>query len=194
MDVAVRCCDNISQPNPPMTKLILLAIAVVIALFLIIVALRPGDFKIERSVLISAPPELVFEQVNDLHQFQKWSPWAKMDPDAKTTFSGPPAGVGSAFGWDGEKTGAGTMTLTESKPTELVRFRLDFTKPFKGTNLAQFTIRPEGDQTRLNWAMTGKYNFVMKAAGMFMDCDKMIGDQFEQGLGFLKSIAEAPGR
>ena len=174
-----------------MIKYILIGLAAVIAIFLMVAACRPADFKIQRSVLISAPPAVVFAHVNDLHKFQEWSPWAKMDPGSKTTFEGPDSGVGAALRWEGKKTGAGKMTLTESEPNERVRFRLDFTKPFKGTNLADFTITPEGDQTRLNWVMTGKYNLIMKAAGIFMDCDKMIGDQFEHGLGYFKSLVEA---
>src|SRR5581483_9404043 len=79
----------------------------------------------------------------------------------------------------GKKVGQGRMTQTENRPNELIRFRLDFEKPFKGTNIAEFTFKPEGSQTVVTWSMSGKYNFVMKAMGLILNCDKMCGDQFE---------------
>lgn len=85
------------------------------------------------------------------------------------------------------------MTITESRPSELVRFRLDFVKPFAGTNVAEFTFKPEGDQTQVTWTMTGTKNFVFKAVGLFMNCDRMVGGQFEQGLADLKSVVQPAG-
>lgn len=167
---------------------ILIVVAVIIGGFVIIVAMRPNDFKVTRAALIGAPPDAVFPQVNNLHNWEAWSPWAKIDPNAKTTYEGPEAGVGAAFGWAGNaKVGEGRMTITESCPAELVRFRLDFVKPFKGTNVAEFTFKAEGQQTRVAWSMSGRNNFITKAVGLFMNCDKMVGGQFEKGLADLNS-------
>ena len=174
-----------------MLKIILISIAAIIVIFLIVVAMRPAEFTVKRSVKISAPPSGIFDHVNDLHQFQEWSPWAKMDPDAKTSFEGPPAGVGAAFSWEGKTTGAGKMTGIESIPGEVVRYQLDFKKPFVATNIGSFTLKPEGGQTEVTWAMSGKKNFVFKAFGMFVDCDKMIGKDFEKGLADLKTLVES---
>ncbi len=172
-----------------MIKYILLGIVAVIVLFLAIASFRPGEFRIERSAVIPAPAAVVYDQINDLQKFQTWSPWAKMEPEAKLTFGSVTAGPGANFSWEGKKTGAGTMTVTDTKPNEHIGVRLDFTRPFKGTNLTDFNFTPEGDQTRVTWTMTGKYNLIMKAMGMFMDCDKMVGDQFDQGLADLKTLA-----
>src|SRR4051812_15842298 len=110
-----------------MLKKILLIVVILIAAFVIVVERQPKDFHIARSITIAAPAATVFAQVNDLHNFQNWSPWAKLDPNAKATFSGPATGVGSAFSWDGNSNvGAGTMTNIASQPDELVKFRLDF--------------------------------------------------------------------
>ena len=174
-----------------MLKIILIAIAVIIVVFVIVVAMRPADFKVERSATIAAPPAVVFEHINDLHKWQKWSPWAKADPEAKTTFEGPPAGVGAMFSWDGKKTGAGKMINIESVPDQLVRYRLEFKKPFEATNTATFSLKPAGPQTFVTWKMTGRNNFFFKVFSVFMDCDKMIGGDFEKGLADLKIIAEA---
>ena len=175
-----------------MLKIILIALAVIVVVFVAIVAVQPSDFRISRSATIAAPPEAVFAQVNGLHNWEAWSPWAKLDSAAKSTYEGPAAGVGAAFTWAGNnKVGEGRMTITESRPNESVRFKLDFLKPFKATNTAEFTFKPEGIQTAVTWSMYGKNSFIGKAVGLFINCDKMVGGQFEQGLAQMKSLAEA---
>ena len=171
---------------------ILLGLAVLIALFIIVVAMRPSDFRVSRSAAIAAPPEQVFPHVNELRNWEAWNPWGKMDPNCKMTYDGPPAGVGASYAWAGNnKVGEGRNTITESKPNTLVRFRLEFAKPMKATNTAEFMFQPEGDQTIVTWTMSGKNNFVGKAFGLVVNCDKMIGGQFEQGLAQIKLLVEA---
>lgn len=178
-----------------MLKKILIGLVALILVFVVVVALQPASFRLERSTVISAPPAAVFARVNDLHAWQEFSPWAKLDPNAKVSFSGPATGVGSAFSWAGNmEIGEGSMTIIESRPAELVRFRLDFVKPFEGTSEAAFTFRPEAGGTAVTWSMSGKNNFVGKAISLFMDCEKMIGPQFEQGLANLKALSETAPR
>jgi hypothetical protein len=175
-----------------MLPIILLAVVVLVVAFVIIVASRPSQFRVTRRGAINAPPEVVFPQINNLHNWQAWSPWAKLDPSAKNSYDGPLEGVGSSFAWEGNnQVGAGRMTITDSQPHELVRFRLEFFKPFKGTNIAEFTIQPEGGQTVVTWTMSGTNNFISKAVGLFMDCEKMCGGFFEKGLADMKGIAES---
>lgn len=171
---------------------ILMCFAVILGLLLIIVAARPSDFRVTRSAAMAAPPEQVFPQVNELRNWEAWNPWGKLDPNCKMTYDGPAAGVGASYAWAGNnKVGAGRNTITGSRPNELVRFRLEFARPMKATNIAEFTFRPDGDQTVVTWTMSGKHNFVGKAFGLVMNCDKMLGGQFEKGLAQMKSLAEA---
>jgi hypothetical protein len=159
--------------------------------FIIVVAMQPDDFSVRRSAAIAAPAPAVFAQVNDLHRWDAWSPWARLDPAAKKIFEGPSAGPGAAFAWAGNnQIGEGRMTITESRPNELVRFRLEFLKPFRATNAAEFTFRPESGRTVVTWTMSGPSNFISKAIGLFIDCDKMVGGQFEQGLANMKAMVE----
>jgi uncharacterized protein YndB with AHSA1/START domain len=170
---------------------ILLALAIIAILFIVIIAGRPDEFTVSRSVKISAPPEKVFPHVNDLHRWEPWSPWAKMDPAAKNSFSGAESGTSAAMAWDGnKKVGAGKMTITESKVNELIRFRLEFLRPFQATNVAEFNFKSESGQTVVTWAMTGKSNFFFKVFGLFMNCDDMVGKDFEKGLANLKAVGE----
>lgn len=175
-----------------MLKKILLAVAVIIAAFIVVVALQPADFRIARSAVIDAPPPAVFQHVNNLRKWEDWSPWAKLDPAARSTFEGPEAGRGAIFKWSGNsEVGEGTMTVTDSKPAELVRLRLDFTKPMAATNVAEFTFEPRGPATAVTWSMSGRNNFIARAVCLFMNPDKMVGGAFEQDLANLKKVAEA---
>jgi uncharacterized protein YndB with AHSA1/START domain len=170
---------------------ILLALAVIALIFIIVIAGRPDEFTVTRAANISAPPEKIFPHVNDLHKWEAWSPWAKLDPNTKYNFSGAAAGAGAAMAWDGsKKVGAGQMTITESQPGGLIRFRLDFQKPMQATNTAEFTFRAEGGQTVVTWSMTAKSCCMSKVFGLFMNFDKMCGCQFEKGLASLKSVTE----
>jgi hypothetical protein len=163
----------------------------VIALFVIVVAMRPADFRIARTVTMAAPAARIFPNVNDFRQWQAWSPYDKRDPDMKRTYEGAPAGVGAVYGWNGDNNvGEGRSTIVESKAPELVRIKLEFFRPFKGTNQAEFTFQPNGSGTAVTWALEGKYNFITKAMGLFLSMDKMIGGDFEQGLANLKANVE----
>ena len=176
-----------------MLKKILIGIAAVILLFVIIVALQPSDFSITRQAKMSAPPAAPFAQVNDFHNWEAWSPWAKLDPAAKNSFDGEPAGKGAKFAWAGnDDVGEGRMEITESQPSELIRIRLEFIKPFAATNATEFTFKPEGEQTLVTWTMSGKNNFMGRAVCMFMNMDKMVGGDFEKGLAAIKQIVETP--
>lgn len=174
---------------------ILITLAALVGIFLIVAAFQPEDFRVERTIAISAPAAVTFDQVNDLHKWQEISPYAKLDLATKYTFTGPSAGPDAAMAWVGNsKVGEGKMTITESRPNELIKMRLDFEKPFKSTCEADFTFKAVGDQTTVTWGMSGKKIFVTKAMGLIMSMDKMIGGQFEEGLASLKTITEAKAK
>jgi hypothetical protein len=171
---------------------ILIGLAAVILVFLIAVALRSPDFRVERSATLSASPDVLFEQVNDHRKFTAWNPFMKLDPNVKNTYSGPDSGVGSVCTWDGNKDiGAGSATITESRPNELVRLRMDWKRPMEGAATVDFTFKPAGDKTVVTWAMYGKNNFMGKLVSLFMDCDKMCGPQFEKGLADLGTVVSS---
>ena len=174
---------------------LLLALAIIGILLIVVTAGQPDEFKMPRETRIAAPREKIFPHINDLRAWEAWSPWAKLDPNAKNSFEGPAAGVGAAMSWSGnKKIGEGRMTITESMPSELIGFRLDFVKPFKTTTTAEFAFRPEGSQTRVTWSMSGKSNSFAKVSGLLMNCDDLAGRDFEKGLASLKAVAEsAPG-
>jgi len=177
-----------------MLDIILILVAIAIIIFIIAAAMQPSDFRVTRTATISAPASAVFAQVNELQKWDAWSPWAKLDPDARNSFEGQASGVGAIMRWAGNnKVGQGSMTIMESRPDEFIRFKLEFLKPFAATNTAEFTFTSENDLTTVTWCMYGKNNFMGKAMGLIMSCDKTVGGQFEKGLLALKSVVEEAG-
>lgn len=175
-----------------MLKIILTSLAAALIVFTIIVYKQPDEFRVTRSLQMAASADKIFPHVNNLEKWQAWSPWAKLDPNAKTTFEGPKEGTGAIMRWDGNReVGAGSMTITESRPSEAIQFKLDFLKPMESTSNAEFTFKPEGNQTTVSWTMYGKNNFIGKAIGLIFDCEKMVGEQFEKGLSNIKTVVEA---
>lgn len=175
-----------------MLDIILILVAIAVIIFVIVAAIQPSDFRIIRTGTINAPASAVFAQVNDLQKWDAWSPWAKLDPEAINSFEGPASGTGAIMRWAGNnKVGVGSMTIMESRPDEFISFKLEFLKPFAATNTAEFTFNSEDNQTTVTWSMYGKNNFKGKAIGLIMNCEKMVGGQFEKGLAALKSVVEA---
>jgi hypothetical protein len=169
-----------------------IVVLVLIVAAIIFIAMRPSSCRVQRSAQISAPSEVVFSIINDLHRWGLWSPYDKRDPSMKKTFGGPDTGPGATYSWDGNsQVGEGRMTIVESRLGELVRMKLEFSRPFKATNEVNFKLEPSAGGTRVSWIMDGKYNIVSKAMSVFIDMDKMVGTDFEQGLANLNTVAQA---
>ncbi len=174
-----------------MLKIILVVIVVLIAVVLGLAATKPDTFRVERAATIKAPPAKVYALIDDFRQWSQWSPWEKLDPELKRTFSGPASGKGAVYEWTGNsKVGAGRMEITEPTPPSKIVIKLDFIKPFEGHNIAEFTLEPQGDSTQLTWAMHGPTPFVSKVMQVFISMDRLIGKDFEAGLANLKAAAE----
>jgi hypothetical protein len=157
-----------------------------------VIAMQPSQFRVVRTATMRAPASAVFAQINDFHNWQAWSPWARRDPAMKQTYEGAAAGEGAIYSWVGNReVGTGRMTLVESRPGERIRIALEFFEPFAATSTAEFTFEPEGHGTVVTWSMTGRNNFIAKAIGLAMNMDTMIGSDFERGLAAMQSVAEA---
>jgi hypothetical protein len=164
-----------------------------IAAILIVALTKPSTFRVERSVTINASPEKVAGLINDFHQWDAWSPWAKLDPTMKTTYSGPATGPGAIYEWEGNsKVGKGRMEILSTDPTK-TSIKLDFLKPFESHNISDFVLEPQGTGTRVNWIMYGPMEyFPGKIMSVFTSMNKMIGPDFEKGLASMKAAAEHP--
>jgi hypothetical protein len=179
-----------------MMKKVALVLVVLVVGVLGYVASRPSTYHAERTAVINAPQDVVFGEMNSLENgFQRWSPWEKKDPAMKKTFSGPKEGVGASYHWDGNKdVGSGTMTIAESKSPSLVKTNLEFITPMADSCVITFTLEKAGDGTKVTWAMDGGHGFTTKAMNAFMNMDKMIGPDFEDGLKSLQMVASADAK
>lgn len=170
---------------------IVIALAILIAIVLIVAAMRPDTFRVQRSIDIDAPAEKVFPLINDYKHWGSWSPYENLDPAMQRTFTGAPSGKGSVYEWRGNKNvGHGRMEITDATPSSRVVIKLDFFSPFKAHNTAEFTMQPKGNATSVTWAMQGPVPYMMKIMHLFMNMDRMCGDQFQQGLTSMKAVAE----
>ena len=176
-----------------MAAIVLGTSAVIVVGFLGYVASQPSAFRIERSLDIQADPQALFEKVNNLHEFNRWNPFALADQTTKIEYQGPVAGVSSSYNWEGAKSGSGTMTVVESSSPTRIVMRLQFQKPYVADNTATFSFSRNGGATRVTWAMTGRYGFLHKLFGTVFNMDKMVGGEFAKGLASLKKQTE-PGR
>jgi uncharacterized protein YndB with AHSA1/START domain len=176
-----------------MFKAIGLIVVLAVAAILLLALTKPSSFRVERSATIAAPPEKVAALINDFHHWDEWSPWAKLDPVMKTTYSGPPSGVGSVYEWEGNsKVGKGRMEILAIEPTKTT-IKLDFLKPFESHNTADFVLEPQGSDTRVNWIMNGPMKFFPgRVMSVFTSMDKVIGPDFDKGLANMKAAAEHP--
>ena len=164
--------------------------ALLIVSLLAYAATKPDTFRVQRTATITAPPEKVFGLIQDLHQWASWSPWEKMDPAMKKTYSGAPLGRGAILEWDGNTdVGTGRMEIVSTVPSSRVVIKLDFLKPFEAHNQAEFALEDGGATTTVTWAMHGPQPFIMKVMDLVMGMDTMVGKDFETGLANLKQLA-----
>jgi len=174
-----------------MLKIIGIVTVVLIAGVLILATTKPDTFRVQRAASIKAPPEKVFALLNDFNRWGAWSPWEKKDPAMKRTFGATTSGKGAVYAWEGNKdVGQGRMEIAESVAPSKVALNLDFVKPFEAHNLVEFTLEPKGDATNVTWAMQGDTPYFAKIIHVFVNMDKMVGNDFETGLANLKAIAE----
>jgi len=174
-----------------MLKKIALIIVVMIVALLVFAATKPDTFSVQRTTTIKAPPEKIYPHLADFRSWAAWSPWEKRDPAMKKTHSGAAAGKGAVYEWEGNsEVGKGRMEITEASPPSKVAIKLDFLKPFESHNVTEFTLEPRGDSTSVTWAMRGPNHYIGKVMSIFVNMDRMIGQDFEAGLANLKAIAE----
>lgn len=148
-------------------------------------------FRVERSILVEAPPAAIYPLVDDFRRWPGWSPYEGLEFDLKRDYAGAPSGLGAVYAWQGKgKAGAGRMEIVEVAAPNRITIDLRFSKPMRARNKAEFTFVPEGGATRVTWAMEAAKPLVFRIVSLLMDMDKLIGRDFEKGLATLKTMAE----
>ncbi|HLP19545.1 MAG TPA: SRPBCC family protein [Chitinophagales bacterium] len=169
-----------------------IVLAVIIAVVLILGVIAPKNFEVSRSLVVNAPQDVVFKNISTFEQFNKWNPWNKLDPNQTVKEEGVDGTVGAKHSWKGNKdVGEGSMTLTKVEPNKGVEYALDFLKPFEAHNTAYMTMEAVEGGQKVTWGMKGSMPFPMNAMGLFMNMDKQIGKDFDEGLATLKTMSES---
>lgn len=169
---------------------VLLGVLITFMIILIAASTKPNTVHYERSAVINAPADRILGHITDFRKWGGWSPWDKLEPDMKRTYSGAASGVGAQYKWEGgKKAGVGEMAIVDTTP-DSVKIDLHFIKPWEARCVTLFKVVPEGQGHRLTWTMDGPNSYMGKLFGMFTDMDKMIGKDFESGLAALKEQAE----
>lgn len=170
---------------------VILALAVAIVLLLVVAARRPDDFAIERTMRMQASPDRIFPLIADLKAMNTWNPFVEPDPQIRLSYSGPATGPGATQEWAGNRhVGEGRIAIVDAQVPSQVAMRLQMWKPMKADNNVLFTLHPNGAGTDVRWRMSGKQPLMAKLMTIFIDCDKMVGGQFDKGLTKLKAMAE----
>ncbi len=157
-----------------------------------LVATRPDTYRVERSAIVAAPPEVVFDQVNDFHRWEAWSPFEDLEPTMVKTYDGASSGVDARYHWKGiGKAGEGRMRIAESEPARRIAIDLQFIEPFESRSRTTFTFEPVPTGTRVTWEMAGRNTTMSKAISLFASMDDMLGKEFDKGLARLATVSEA---
>jgi hypothetical protein len=166
-------------------KVVGITVVVLVILFFGIAAFLPSQVHVERSLVIPASSEVVFNNINDLREWKHWSPWHRMDPDMEITYEGFLKGEGASYSWVSEEMGSGTLTITESHPNKYIATKLDFVD--QGTATAFYRLEPLNEGTQVTWAFetTMSNSPIEKYMGLLID--RMVGTDFEKGLQNLKA-------
>lgn len=168
-----------------------ISLAVLVGGVLVLAALKPDTFRVQRTASIKAPPEKIFPFINEFERWSAWSPYEKKDPAMRRARSGPAAGKGAVYAWQGNKeVGVGRMEIMDSSLPSRVALSLDFSEPFEAHNVVEFTLDGTGESTQVTWAMRGPVPYLAKIVHVVIDMDQMVGRDFEAGLANLKAIAE----
>lgn len=174
-----------------MFKKIVIGLAIVIAGILVTAGLKSNHMLVTRQMVIASSPENLFPYINNSQKSYEWMPWAEGDPGLEIKYSGPPEGVGAKSSWKGKEMGVGSSEVVESVINQVVKTKLEYTEPMQMSQLAEISLAPAAGGTLVKWSVSGDYNYFFRLMGIFVDCDKMIGGEFEKGLNKLKSLVES---
>jgi len=161
-----------------------------VALFLIVAAILPSSYRVERSIEINKPAEVVYPLVANLPSWPKWDPFTEQEPGAKSTFSGVAGTVGSRWDWEGEVIGTGSLTVEEIVPNQSLRSKMVSVAPQPWAATDNWRFEPTASGTKVTWMIEGNLGYpVERVFGLFME--SMLGPTFEKGLTNLKKVSEA---
>ena len=167
-------------------------ITILVVVYITLGFFGPTEYRVERSIKIDAPINVVFNQTTKFENWAAWSPWAAADPGAKYTFEKDEQVVGAKNSWEGEVSGTGNITITEIVKNEKMVYELNFTEPWymAMTSIGGFDYSQKDGVVNLTWYDGGDFSFMTRPMMLFMDLEDQIGPMFEKGLENIKEVSE----
>src|SRR3990170_2393771 len=164
--------------------------AALIITFLVVAALMPKTYNIEKTTVIKRNTTGVMSRIGNLNDYSLWNPWQQADPTAKKTITGTPNTPGHKYAWEGKKTGMGSLTLN-SLDEKHIHFDLEFLRPWKSKAKDNWLFEQWGDgETKVTWQNSGELPWPM-ARLMGPVINKNLIHQFGIGLDNLKKLCES---
>ncbi len=170
---------------------LLYILAGIVLLILILGMIAPKSFDVSRSIEIDKPLPEVFNYIKYVKNQDEWSPWKKKDPNMKQEFKGTDGEAGFVSSWVGNKdVGEGEQEIKKVVNNDRIETELRFFKPWKSQSDAYIKVDEAGSGTKVTWGFSGKNKFPFSIFMLFMNMDKAVGKDFEEGLGDLKTVLE----
>jgi len=149
-----------------------------------------NNYHYEKSVVVNAPKEKVWQQVNSMKAFNQWNPWMKLDKEMEIKYTGNSGQVGDKYCWDSKNddAGAGCQEIKELVANERQKTEMTFIKPFEGEAVSEIILSPQGNATKVTWTMETEQDAMMKIMRPLMDYQ--MGKSYGEGLSNLKVLVE----
>ncbi|PQB04563.1 SRPBCC family protein [Aureitalea marina] len=164
----------------------------IVAIVVILAIAAPKNYNVSRSITINKARSEVFPYIRYVKNQDNWSPWKKKDSNMKQEFIGNDGDVGFVSKWEGNKqVGTGQQEIVEILDGRTLRTKLTFLKPWESQSDAYITCSDEGSGTKVEWGFSGRHKVPANIFMLFMNMDKAVGKDFNEGLAELKSILES---
>ncbi len=168
--------------------------AALAVIWLLAAALISGDCKFEKSTIINAPADRVWQNTNSLRAMDSWSPWQEKDPNAKKEWTGTTGQPGEQQCWEGnEAVGKGCIkVLKVNHEAKRIDIQMKFLTPYESEAMEYVTVHPNGPGSKAVWGFTSEIPFPFSPMKLFMDLEDQVGPDFSLGLQKLKTVSEKP--
>lgn len=173
-------------------KTILKIIAVLVVVLLIASAFMPSSYKVERSITVNAPIEIVFAEANDFANMDHWSPWKDYDPAMKKNIEGIVGSPGYKLSWssENENVGHGSLTRVTTETNKAITNDLAF-EDFNMKSKDNWLFEQTQEGVKITWGNSGEIGYLWRIPMKMMNMEKMMAPDFEKGLSRIKEYCEA---
>ena len=161
----------------------------VVVLVLLVGFLLPAKYTIERDIVINAPIEMIYDNVNNPRKAETWNSWMRSDPTMMVSYNEIESGIGAKSAWKSKKSGSGSQEIVEVIPPIMTKTKLDFAG--RGTATGYYKLREMANGVIVTNGFEGNNGFNIFARYISLGMNRMVGPHFENGLKVLKDNVES---